>query len=97
MLHEHDDHLGGGRSTGTQIQFLSEASPMQSLDAALAPDDQKVARQIARMVLIFYSSTALMLTAWIMAHVAMRNSTTAKASVEVVAEPKSPAGAVSRR
>ncbi len=80
------------------MQFLSEANPMQSLDAPLTPDDQKVARQIARMVLIFYSSTALMLTAWIMAHIALRNSsTTAKASIEVVAKPKSAAGALSRR
>jgi hypothetical protein len=70
---------------------------MRSSNSSLTPDDKKVARQIGRIVLLLYSSAALMLTAWIMAHIALRNSTTAKLSIEAVAVPGVPTGALSRR
>jgi hypothetical protein len=70
---------------------------MRSSNSSLTPDDKKVARQVGRIVLLLYSSAALVLTGWIMAHIALRNSTTAKLSIEAVAVPGVLTGALSRR
>jgi hypothetical protein len=62
----------------------------------LTPEDREVARLIGRMVLVFYSSTAVALSAWIIAHVALRIPA-ARPPVEVAAKPKPPARPVSFR
>jgi hypothetical protein len=62
----------------------------------LTPEDREAARLIWRIVLVFYSSTAVALTAWIVAHVATRTPST-KPPVEVAAKPKPPAEPVSFR
>jgi hypothetical protein len=62
----------------------------------LTPEDREVARLIWRIVLVFYSSTAIALSAWIVAQVALRSPNT-KAPVEIAAKPKPPARPVSFR
>ena len=56
----------------------------------------EVARHVRRIVLIFYASTAVALSAWIVAQVTLRSPTT-KAPVEVAAKPKPSARTVSFR
>jgi hypothetical protein len=70
---------------------------MWSSNSSFTPDDKKVSRQVGRIVLLLYSSAALVLTAWIMADIALRNTTTAKLSIDAVAVPGVPTGAFSRR
>jgi hypothetical protein len=65
-------------------------------NSPLTPEDREVARLIWRIVLVFYSSTAIALSAWIMVHLALK-SPTAKPPVEVAAKPKLPARPVSFR
>jgi hypothetical protein len=55
--------------------------------ALLTPEDQKYARRVGRIVLIAYSSIALVLTASIIAHIALKNSTTVKPPIEVATKP----------
>jgi len=89
----------GGSGTacpGTALPLQSESRPMQSYGAPLAPSDEKVARQIGRIVLILYSSTALMLMAWVMAHIGPRNQKAAELP-KVAAQPRAPANAQSLR
>jgi hypothetical protein len=59
---------------------------MQRL-ASLTPEDRKFARRIGRIILLAYSSIALALTASIIAHIALKNSTTAKPPIEVARNP----------
>jgi len=61
---------------------------MQRFSASLTPEDRKFARPIGRIVLIAYSSTALALTAGVMAHIALKNPAAAKASIEVATKPE---------
>jgi hypothetical protein len=60
----------------------------------LTPEDREVARLIWRIVLVFYSSTAVALSAWIVAQVAWK-SPVARPPVEIAAKPKPPARPVS--
>jgi hypothetical protein len=62
----------------------------------LTREDREVARLIWRIVLVFYSSTAVALSAWIVAHIALR-SPNPKSSVEIAAKPKPPPNPVSFR
>ena len=55
--------------------------------ASLTPEDRKFARRIGRIILLAYSSIALALTASIIAHIALKNSTTAKPPIEVATKP----------
>jgi hypothetical protein len=87
-----DDRRIGTAWPGTPLPLQSESRPMQSYDAALMPNDEKVARQIGRIVLILYSSTALMLMAWVAAHIALRTPKAAELP-EVAAQPGVPANA----
>jgi hypothetical protein len=102
MPREHGDREHGDdrriwtACPGTSLPLQSESRPMQSYDAPLMPGDEKVARQIGRIVLILYSSTALMLMAWVVAHVALRPPKTAELP-EVAAQPGAPANARSLR
>jgi hypothetical protein len=61
----------------------------------LTQEDREVARLIWRIVLVFYSSTAVALSAWIVGHVALRSPI--KPPVEIAAKPKPPARPVSFR
>jgi hypothetical protein len=76
--------------TSPSLPLQSESRPLQSYDTPLVPGDEKVARQIGRIVLILYSSTALMLMAWVVAHVALRTPKAAELP-EVAARPGTPA------
>jgi hypothetical protein len=67
------------------------------LTAALTPEDRKFARRIGRIVLIAYSSIALALSAGIIAHIALKNSTTAKAPIEAATKPDAPVRPLSLR
>jgi hypothetical protein len=62
----------------------------------LTPEDREVARLIWRMVLAFYASMAVALSAWIVAHIALK-SPSATPPIEVAAKPKAPARPVSLR
>jgi hypothetical protein len=62
----------------------------------LTQEDREVARLIWRIVLVFYSSTAVALSAWIVGHIALRSPST-RPPVEVAAKPKPPARPVSFR
>jgi hypothetical protein len=65
-------------------------------NSPLTREDREVARLIWRIVLVFYSSTAVALSAWIVAHIALR-SPNPKPPVEIAAKPKPPARPVSFR
>jgi hypothetical protein len=65
-------------------------------NSPLTQEDREVARLIWRIVLVFYSSTAVALSAWIVAHIALRSPST-KPPVEIAAKPKPPARPVSFR
>jgi hypothetical protein len=62
----------------------------------LTPEDREVARLIWRIVLVFYTSTAVALSAWIVAHVALK-STRPMPAVEVAGKPRPPPNPVSFR
>jgi hypothetical protein len=55
---------------------------MQRFNAPLAPEDRKVARRINRIVLIAYSSMALLLAADVAARVIPKDPAVARAPVE---------------
>jgi hypothetical protein len=67
------------------------------LTALLTLEDRKFARRIGRIVLIAYSSIALALTAGIIAHIALKNSTAAKAPLEAATQPDAPVRPLSLR
>jgi hypothetical protein len=67
------------------------------LTAPLTPEDRKFARRIGRIVLTVYSSIALALTASIIAHIALKNSTTAKGPIEAATKPDAPVRPLSLR
>jgi hypothetical protein len=87
-----DDRAIGTLRPGTSLPLQSESRPMQSYDAPLMPGDEKVARQIASIVLILYSSTALMLMAWVVAHLTLKTPQAA-ALPQVAAQPGAPSNA----
>jgi hypothetical protein len=62
----------------------------------LTQEDREVARLIWRIVLAFYASTAVALSAWIVAHIVLKSPST-KPPVEVAAKPKPPTRPVSFR
>jgi len=55
---------------------------MQTFNAALTPDDKMTARRAGRMVLLVYSSTAIALTAAVLAHIAITKPTAADAALQ---------------
>jgi hypothetical protein len=57
---------------------------MQRFDARLTPEDRKVARRINRIMLIAYSSMALLLATEVVAHIALKNPTVADVPVEAI-------------
>jgi len=66
---------------------------MQTFNAALTPDDKMTARRAGRMVLLVYSSTAIALTAAVLAHIAF----TKPAAADAAPEARSKAQAVGHR
>jgi hypothetical protein len=70
---------------------------MQRFQAPLTPEDRSFARRVGRIVLIIYSSMTLILTAWVMVHIAMKTPITAKAPIEAGNRLQAPANAVSLR
>jgi multisubunit Na+/H+ antiporter MnhE subunit len=70
---------------------------MQRFNSPLTPEDRYLIRRIGRIVLIVYSSTALVLTAGVVARVALKNKTNPKAAIEASTMPDVPPGAVSLR
>jgi hypothetical protein len=69
---------------------------MQRFQAPLTPDDRKFAGRVGRIVLLIYSSTALILTAWVMAHIALKTPSMAP-PIEAGAKLEAPADAASLR
>ena len=65
-------------------------------NSPFTPEDREVARLIWRIVLVFYSSTAVALSAWIVGHIALR-SPIARPPVEIAAKPKPPVRPVAFR
>jgi hypothetical protein len=59
---------------------------MQRFDAPLTAEDRQFARRIGRIMLIVYTSTALVLSAGVVAHVTLKNPTTVNAPVEASAK-----------
>jgi hypothetical protein len=70
---------------------------MQRFQAPLTPEDKSFARRAGRIVLLIYSSTALLLTAWVMVHLALKPPIVAKAPIEAGNRFEAPADAVSLR
>jgi hypothetical protein len=56
---------------------------MQNFKTPLSTDDRRFAHRIGRVMLIAYSSAALLLTAWVMAHIASKHQTTADSPIEI--------------
>jgi hypothetical protein len=69
--------------------------PMQRFQAPLTAEDKSFARRVGRIVLLIYSSTALLLTAWVIAHVALKAPIIAKVPIEAGARLEAPANPVS--
>ena len=61
---------------------------MQRFNAPLTAEDQKTSRRIVRIMLIGYSAAALMLTAGVAAHLALKTPAIANAPVEVATKPE---------
>ena len=61
--------------------------PMQRFNAPLSAEDHKFYRRIARIMLIAYSSVALVLTAGVAAHLVLKTPTMASAPVDVATKP----------
>ena len=67
---------------------------MQRFSASLTPEDRKFARPIGRIVLIAYSSTALALTAGVMAHIVLKNPEPPKPPSKLPRSPSDPGGLI---
>jgi hypothetical protein len=59
---------------------------MQRFNAPLTTEDRQFARRIGRIILAAYTSTALALSAGVVAHIALKNRTTVNAPVEASAK-----------
>ncbi|MEA2945843.1 MAG: hypothetical protein QOI40_1173 [Alphaproteobacteria bacterium] len=56
---------------------------MQRFNAPLTAEDRKTSRRIVRIIVIGYSAVALLLTAGVATHLALKSPTIANAPVEV--------------
>jgi hypothetical protein len=59
---------------------------MQQFNAPLTTEDRQFSRRIWRIMLAAYTSTALALSAGVLAHLALKNPTTINAPVEASAK-----------